>query len=105
MELLGRYMLGGVFVGIGVFIIASGRSKIDVLRELGNERARKITVDAFIGMLGRGVGDIDSMILEFENSKETDLGVFAKKRGRTREGYVMSYGSYYEEAKKKYRFM
>ncbi len=83
--------------------MVSKRSKIDVLMKLGNEKAKKITIDAFMGMLERGNNDIDSMILEFENSKETDLDKFAEKRGRTRESYIESYEKYYEESISKAR--
>ena len=102
MEYIGRYAVGGLLVGLGIYVMMSGRSKVDVLMKLGNEKAKKITIDAFMGMLERGNDDIDSMILEFENSKETDLEKFAQKRGRTRESYIQSYKKYYEEAKKKY---
>lgn len=102
MEEIGKYALGGLLVGVGIYIMMTGKSKVDVLLKMGNEKARKITVDAFIGMMERGNSDIDSMILEFENSKEKDLEKFAKKKGRTRESYINSYNKYYTEAKKRY---
>ena len=38
---------------------------------------------------------LDEAILRFEKSDEKSLRVFARKRGRTAEGYRESYGKYF----------
>lgn len=42
---------------------------------------------------------LDKLILKFENSKEKDLNIFAKQKGRTKENYYKTYKKYYIKAK------
>ena len=99
---IGRYVLGGMLVGLGIYVMLSGKSRLEVLKKLGDDRARDVTIGAFLGMFKGGKTSIEEMILEFENSEGEDLESFAKKRGRTAGNYIQSYGGYYKEAKKIY---
>lgn len=67
-----------------------------------NRKTRELVVSAFVEMIiANPKMSLEEAILKFENAKENEtLESFATKKMRTKKSYILSYQSYFDEAKK-----
>lgn len=98
-----KYLGGGILVGsvaILGFLLLTQETKIDQLKRETNNKAKEITITAFVEMMLKNPDiTIDDAILKFENVQDgISLGEFAESKTRTRENYISAYRKYFDKA-------
>ena len=104
MDNLFNILFGAGFISL-ILVNYIDDIKLEIVRYMGYEKAKKIILNFFIEkLIDNHDISLDEAILKFEDNKNefSSLEEFAKSKTRTVECYRKSYSKIFDQAKKKF---
>ena len=104
MDNLFNILFGAGFISL-ILVNYIDDIKLEIIRYMGYEKAKKIILNFFIEkLIDNHDISLDEAILKFEDNKNefSSLEEFAKSKTRTVECYRKSYSKIFDQAKKKF---